>query len=207
MFEFIEKIVYINLNERTDRREAVEAELLRVFPAEKIERFAAIRTSMGGIGCGLSHIGVLERAKAAGWANVLVVEDDLAWNNEKLAEANAAYHKILETHPGEWDVILLSATFANCTPGGRVRSAQSAMCYLVNSTYYDTLLATLKEGVENLIRTSDWKTYANDQYWKRLQARDRWWLVLPMACYQRPDFSNIEGKAVDYRRYFFAEVK
>jgi hypothetical protein len=81
------------------------------------------------------------------------------------------------------------------------------MCYLINAAYYDTLIATLKESVENLIRNGDYKIYAIDQYWKRLQARDRWWMVLPMACYQRPDFSNIEGRDVDYRRCFFAKVR
>jgi glycosyl transferase family 25 len=207
MFEFVEKVVYINLNERTDRRAAVEAELLRVFPAERVERFEAIRTKRGGIGCGLSHIGVLERAKAAGWANVLVVEDDLTWVPEKLAEADARFQAILATHSEDWDVILLSGTYADCAPDGRVRASQSAMCYLVNAAYYDTLIATLREGVENLIRNGDYKIYAIDQYWKRLQARDRWWMVLPMACYQRPDFSNIEGRGVDYRRCFFAKVR
>lgn len=207
MFEFVEKVIYINLNERTDRRKAVEKELAWLFPDEKVERFAAVRTKMGGIGCGLSHIGVLERAKAAGWANVLVVEDDLQWIDENVAEAEEAIYKIVTDMSDGWDVILLSGTSAECSPEGRVHSCQSATCYLVNAAYYDTLIATLKEGVENLIRTGDWKTYANDQFWKRLQQRDRWWLSLPMACVQRPDFSDIEGCNVDYRDLFYARIR
>ena len=204
MFEFIEKVVYINLNERTDRRAAVEAELLKVFPAERVERFAAIRNAKGAIGCSLSHLAVLERAKAAGWANVLVVEDDLVWSDD--LERSAA-HVEGTAWGGDWDVVLLGGTFVDCTAEGRVREAQSGVCYLVRQEYFDTLIANLREGVEGLIRGGDYKVFALDQFWKRLQPVNRWWVALPMACFQRPDFSDIEGQHVDYRRYFFAKVK
>jgi glycosyl transferase family 25 len=205
MFEFIEKVVYINLNERTDRKAAVEEELLRVFPAEKVERFAAIRHRQGAIGCSLSHIAVLERAKAAGWGNVLVVEDDMVWNAGEL-ERSAAHAERTVRH-GEWDVLLLGGTYVDCTPEGRIRSGQSGVCYLVCQAYYDTLIANLRESVEGLLRGGDYRVYALDQFWKRLQPRDRWWVALPMACYQRPDFSDIEGRVVDYRQYFFAKTR
>lgn len=204
MFEFIEKVVYINLNERTDRRAAVEAELLRVFPSERIERFAAIRNAKGAVGCSLSHIAVLERAKAAGWANVLVVEDDMVWTTDLDRSAAHVARTVLD---GNWDVLLLGGTFVDCTLEGRVNVAQSGVCYLVQQEYYDTLIANLREGVEGLIRGGDYAVFALDQFWKRLQPRDRWWVALPMACYQRPDFSDIEGRMVDYRQYFFAKVK
>jgi hypothetical protein len=42
VFPFIERVVYINLNERTDRRAHIERELATVFPPEKVIRFAAI---------------------------------------------------------------------------------------------------------------------------------------------------------------------
>jgi glycosyl transferase family 25 len=205
MFEFIEKVVYINLNERTDRRAEVEAELLRVFPAERVERFAAIRHSQGAIGCSLSHLAVLERAKVAGWRNVLVVEDDLVWNTAELERSAAHAETIVQG--GDWDVLLLGGTYISCTAEGRMRSGQSGVCYLVQREYYDVLIANLRESAEGLMRGGDYRVYALDQFWKRLQPRDRWWAALPMACYQRPSFSDIEGQVVDYRRYFFAEIK
>ena len=205
MFEFIEKVVYINLNERVDRRTAVEAELLKVFPAEKVERFAAIRNKMGAIGCSLSHIAVLERAKAEGWANVLVVEDDMVWNTESLSESAAHIARTVTREA--WDLIMFGACYVDCTPEGRIRSAQTSTCYLIRQEYYDTLIANLRESVSGLIRGGDYKVFALDQFWKRLQPRDRWWVALPMACYQCPGFSDIEGCVVDYRRYFFAKVR
>ena len=205
MFEFVERVVYINLNERVDRRTAVEAELLRVFPSEKVERFAAIRNKMGAIGCSLSHIAVLERARAEGWANVLVVEDDMVWNLESLSESAAHAARIVNA--GDWDLIMFGACYVDCTPEGRLRSGQTSTCYLIRQEYYDTLIANLRESVAGLIRGGDYKVFALDQFWKRLQPTDRWWVVLPMACYQRPGFSDIEGRIVDYRRYFFTEIR
>jgi glycosyl transferase family 25 len=43
MFETVEKVVYINLAHRTDRRAQIEEELRKVFPDEKIVRFEAVR--------------------------------------------------------------------------------------------------------------------------------------------------------------------
>jgi GR25 family glycosyltransferase involved in LPS biosynthesis len=81
MFEFIEQVVYINLDHRVDRRIEIEKELSQYFPIEKITRFSAIRHDHGGIGCTKSHIAVLEMAKEKGWKNYLVVEDDAIFSN------------------------------------------------------------------------------------------------------------------------------
>ena len=80
MFEFIEKVVYINLEHRKDRKEETEAELLKYFPAEKVVRFDAINQKPGSFGCCKSHIAVLEMAKENKWKNVLIVEDDASWD-------------------------------------------------------------------------------------------------------------------------------
>lgn len=205
MFEFVEKVVYINLDERMDRRTEVESELLRVFPANRIERFSAIRRSPGAIGCTLSHKAVIERAKAEGWKNVLVVEDDMNWNYPALAESAAHIRHIISRNT--WDVVLFSGCYVQCSWDGRVQSAQTSTCYLIRQEYYDTLISNLQESVAGLMRGGNYAEFALDQYWKRLQPRDRWWVALPMACYQRPGFSDIEGCVVDYRHYFFADIK
>jgi glycosyl transferase family 25 len=205
MFEFVEKVVYINLNERIDRRAEVESELLRIFPANIVERFPAIRHTQGAIGCTLSHIAVLERAKSEGWKNVLVVEDDMVWNSPDLLESAVQVQRIVDSN--NWDVILFSGCYVECSSEGRVHTAQTSTCYLIRQEYYDTLLSNLRESVARLMSGGNYAVFALDQYWKCLQPRDRWWIALPMACYQRPGFSDIEGRVVDYRQYFFAKVK
>jgi len=79
MFEEIEKVVYINLEERTDRRAEIQKQL-SIFHHEKIVRFNAIKHRNGAIGCSMSHIAALELAIQNNWKNVLIVEDDMIWN-------------------------------------------------------------------------------------------------------------------------------
>jgi GR25 family glycosyltransferase involved in LPS biosynthesis len=58
----IDKIFYINLEKRKDRREEIEKEL-NTFGLY-YERFEAIETpGFGILGCGLSHLSVLKIAK------------------------------------------------------------------------------------------------------------------------------------------------
>jgi hypothetical protein len=56
--------------------------------------------------------------------------------------------------------------------------------------YFETLLANFKEGLNKL--------KAIDQYWKLLQRRDRWYLIVPISMIQRSDFSDVSNRRVDY---------
>ena len=57
-------VYYINLKYRPDRKEQIEKELNNF--NIKYERFDAIKHDIGIIGCGLSHLAVLEKAKELG---------------------------------------------------------------------------------------------------------------------------------------------
>jgi glycosyl transferase, family 25 len=198
MFESVEKVVYINLDERKDRRAEIQRELLQAFPATKIQRFPAIRHEKGAIGCTKSHIAVLEMAKAASWANVLIVEDDLAWQNY---DAGAQRFDAMLQSP--YDVIVLGGSYVRCNPEtGRLQSCQTTTGYIVAAHYYDTLLANFKEGLCKFEAGGLYSACALDQYWKRLQPKDNWFIVQPLFCMQRPGFSDIEKRTVDYTRFF-----
>ena len=80
MLEYIEKVVYINLEHRTDRKELIEKEL-SIFHSEKVIRFNAIKEDNGHIGSSKSHIEVLKLSIKNDWKNVLIVEDDASWHN------------------------------------------------------------------------------------------------------------------------------
>jgi glycosyl transferase family 25 len=198
MFDFIERVVYINLAHRTDRRSQIEAELACF--GDRVERFDAIRHTHGGLGCSKSHLAVLERAKAQGWRNVLIVEDDFTWvalGCEKSAP------RFTEIAAGAYDVILIAAAYAKHDPVTlRVQAAQTTTCYLVAEHYYDTLIANYKESIEQLEKTMNYGTYALDQWWKRLQPSGLWFIMRPTMGVQRPSYSDIEHKVVDYRLAF-----
>ena len=66
--------------------------------------------------------------------------------------------------------------------------------------YYDTLIENMKEGVKKLLNEIENKQqYALDIYWKQLQVRDNWFMIVPPTVIQYEDYSDIEGRHVNYR--------
>lgn len=198
MFEYIEKVVYINLEHRADRREQIESELFKYFPSEKVIRFNAIKDQRGSIGCTKSHIAVLEMAIQQNWNNVLVVEDDAIWSNFDTG------YTLLETLiKTPYDVITLGTAHASYEKNTyKLLCGQTTTAYLIQKSYYPILLDNFTIGLSNLLKTKDWNTYALDQYWKQLQPRDNWFCVVPSLLVQAPSYSDIEKRNVNYVRAF-----
>jgi glycosyl transferase, family 25 len=195
MWEFVEKVVYINLAKRKDRREHMEK--ITLMFADKVSRFEAIEnTTSGYLGCTQSHIEVLKLALKNNWKNVLILEDDIEFHN-----ILDGYRTLQQLVTNDYDVIMLGGTCVHSI-GNKVLSAQCASSYFVNSHYYATLIANLEEGYELLKQTNDPTRFANDQYWKHLQRRDNWLILQPCLLYQKPDYSNNENRYVDYRSAF-----
>lgn len=196
MFEFIEKVVYINLEHRTDRREQIEKEL-SIIPSEKVLRFNAIKHNNGGIGCVQSHIAVLEMAISEGWSNYLVVEDDATWVN-----FDKSYPILEKLARDPYDVIVLGSVFPKVDERFKLTSCQTTTAFIVHRDYYQTLLQNFKESCNLLIETGNWSTYALDQYWKRIQPSGNWYGIVPSMMIQRPSFSDIDQCFRDNRQYF-----
>lgn len=196
MFEFIDKVVYINLEHRTDRREQIEAELLK-FPSEKVVRFNAIKHERGAVGCTQSHIAVLEMAIEEGWSNYLVVEDDAMWVN--FDKGYLLLEKLAKNH---YDVIVLGSVNPKIDNKFKLTSCQTTTAFIVHHDYYETLLTNFKEGLEGFLQTGNYPKYAVDQYWKRLQPDGNWYGISPSLMIQRPSFSDIDQCFRDNRQYF-----
>ena len=195
MFEFVDKIVYINLEHRTDRKAQIEGVLKDV--SDKVIRFNAIKESHGGIGCTKSHIAVLEMAIREGWKNYLVVEDDAIWSNFE-----AGYQQLEQFIRDPYDVIVLGSVFARVNQQHRIFSCQTTTAYIVNSFYYEDLLRNFKEGLDGFIQTGNYSLYAIDQYWKRIQPTGVWYAVIPSLLIQRAGYSDIEKSVIDNGKYF-----
>jgi len=189
----IEKVVYINLEERIDRRDDTIRELTKIFSDEKILRFEAIKHNNGAIGCTMSHISVIEMAIREKWGNILILEDDIGWNTNF-----SLLGKLMNI---SYDVILLSGYYVNYNKSTcRIISSQTTGAYIVNSSYYQTLLNNYKEGLEKLLTTNNVRLYAIDQYWKHIQSKDNWYIIQPNLCFQKPSYSNIEKRHVNYNQ-------
>jgi len=138
-----------------------------------------------------------------GWNNVLILEDDVIWNN--FDEGYGKLENIIKT---DYDVIMLGGVLGdggNYNPEtSRVINVQTAGSYIVHSKFYNTLLDNYIEGGNKLEATREHWIYANDQYWKRLQTSYNFYMVVPNLMYQAPCFSNCgDGSvAVDYTNLF-----
>jgi glycosyl transferase family 25 len=197
MWEFVDKVVYINLEKRKDRN-AHMIEMTKTF-GDKVMRFNAIEDNPGYLGCSQSHIAVLEMAIQNNWRNVLILEDDCQWNRFKIN-----YQKLeFLAKSYLYDVILLGGSTVFKHPNDRLISAQTTTAYLVNNHYYKPLLENYREGFQLLKSTNQHALYALDQYWKNLQSKDVWYVISdPCMVYQIPDYSDIENHFVDYRSAF-----
>ena len=194
---FIDKVVYINLEHRTDRKYAIEKELALI-PKEKIVRFPGIYNAQhGGIGCTKSHIEVLKMAIRNNWKNYIVIEDDATWNN---CNGSVQLKNLLQN---SYDVILLGHINARYNAETfKLDYATTTTSYLVSNHYYKKLLNNFQEGLNHFIQTNIYKNFAIDQYWLSLMKEDNWYCVAPSMFIQRPDFSDIIKKEVNYTIHF-----
>ena len=173
----------------------MEQRVLSVFNPSKVQRFSAVNHERGNIGCTRSHIEVLKMAIREGWNNVLILEDDAEWN-----QYEQGYAKLQELISKPYDVILLSPSAAQWDPSTmRLIESETSCGYIVSSRYYVTLLKHYEEGLALLESTGNKNLYVMDEYWKPIQKRDLWYTIIPAMIYQRPGYSDIFYRDVDYR--------
>jgi hypothetical protein len=197
-FEDIQNVLYINLDERTDRREQAEQEFKRV--GLRAQRIQAVKTKPGQLGCALSHIKCIEIAKEKGWDHVMVCEDDILFAKD--AElVRQRINTFLSRH-NDWDIIALGVNFIEGVylddSAAQIKSAYCTTCYIVRKEYYDILLNNFNVSAERLQN----KTMNSelDVIWHSLQRRDRWMTILPYLVIQRDGVSDIAGKG-EYLNY------
>jgi glycosyl transferase family 25 len=191
----VDRVFYINLDKRTDRRSEIEGELNSV--GLQYERFSAIQhKTIGGVGCGRSHIGVLKLAKERGYKRIMVLEDDFTFTSDP----HAGLSKLNDV---SFDVCLLSYNLFYGTESAeypflmRVHEAQTASGYIINSHYYDTLIAVFEDAIPKFEQTNHHWLYAIDVAWKVLQCRDIWYCFNPRVGRQRPSYSDCSNSYSD----------
>jgi glycosyl transferase family 25 len=200
----IEKIIYINLEERTDRKDLLLKELSNIQNIDdKLIRFNAIKdTNNGAIGCTKSHIKCLEMAIQYNWKNVLILEDDAMWNNYE-----NGINILTNLMNKSYDVILLGGTYFSLNEETfKLNKAHTTTAYVVSNHYYETLLNNFIEGLQNLEQTNISNMYCIDVYWHKLQAKDNWYIVNPALMIQRESYSDIEKQNVNYNVLFNMNV-
>ena len=198
--EFLQNCLFINLDHRTDRLMNVHTEMEKM--GINGERFKAIKTKDGAVGCSMSHIKCLEIAKERNWEHVFICEDDILFTNKELfVDSITKFNDNIK----DWDVLLVSGN--NAPPYKevseyciKIQNCRAATGYVVKKHYYDKLLANFREGLHGLIKEPENKQqYAIDMYWNRIQRFDKWFLIIPLSVVQKEGYSDIENRNVDYK--------
>lgn len=194
----IDKVFYINLDRRKDRRSHTES-LLESYgiPAE---RFVAIPHSHGLYGCGLSHLAVLKLAKERGYKNVLILEDDILINKTK-DEFHTILSNLFEFGP-RFDVAMLDVNLQQSEPVEhhdwliRVKYAHCAGAYIVQGHYYQKLIDLYEWALPKLLETGAHWLYANDSAWGGLQSSDMWVTFSDKLCRQMNGYSDTKNMEI-----------
>lgn len=198
--ELLKNTLYINLEHRVDRLVNIITQLKSLNVTGT--RFNAIKMNKGHIGCTISHIKCLELAKKNEWDYVFICEDDIVFNDPKLLLNNLEqFNKNADI---KWDVLIIGGN--NVPPFDQVNNycvkvynCQTTTGYIVKKHYYDTLITNFKEGLEKLLRDSENKReFAIDIYWKQLQKKDNWYLLIPLTVTQLESYSDIEHRVIKY---------
>lgn len=199
----IKNILYINLDNRPDRRLHVEKQLESV--GMNGTRFSAIKMENGRVGCSMSHLKCLQTAKANNWDHVFICEDDITFTKPELFKQQL--NKFLTTENSavnNWDVCIVGGN--NLPPFQqiddyciRVSHCQTTTGYIVKGHYFDKLIDNYREGISRLIREPEKHVmFAIDKHWLQLQKQDRWFLITPATVIQLEDYSDIEKRVVNY---------
>ena len=192
-----DKTYLINLASREDRLQRAKKRLgdLDI----KYERFEAIdgktiehhpHLKPGEVGCYISHLNILKDAKQNNYQSILILEDDVVFENNMLEKFYSGYKHI----PDDWEMIYLGANHNQ--PPTRINE------YVVECNHAFTTSAIIIRGsvLERLLAESRNMTkqidvvYADLQATKKLKA----YAFHPWLMYQEDGYSDIQGRDMSY---------
>lgn len=199
----LDKIYYLNLDHRTDRREHFEMQVIPYFqgtPLEsRIERFPAVKHSNGALGCSISHLEMVKKAKAEGYRYVMILEDDFEFLVSK--EVFLEHLSKLFTEPQlDFKVVMLAYNALHTEPYNefldKTTNSQTTAGYILNGAYYDELIKQWEYGVTMFKTTGEHWHYTCDQSWKGLQ-KEKWFIFKTRIGKQMPGYSDCGNQICD----------
>lgn len=202
MSKNINKIFYINLDKRNDRKEEIELELKNYGLFNLSERIQAIETPGQGIlGCTMSHLNAIKLAKERRYTNVLILEDDFQFTISKQEFENQLQTFFENKIP--YDVCMISYNIQQSQPTEytfltKVIEAQTASGYIIHHSFYDKMIELYEWAIPLLDQTKQHWHYANDQSWKRLQPEANWYCFTCRCGRQRPGYSDNSEQFQDH---------
>lgn len=196
----LNNVFYINLDHREDRKKNIENELNELM--WNYQRFNAVKLKDGRIGCSMSHLSLLKKAKQEKLDYIVIIEDDAHFLNKIFINNTISY---INENNINFDVLLLAGNIRerpiaiNEQNVCKIKKCCTTTAYVVKSHYYDKLIQNIQEGIQKLLKKpKEHYFYAIDVYWQHLQNKDNWKMIFPRTVTQRADYSDIEKCNINY---------
>lgn len=201
-FNMFDKILIIHLKHRTDRRAEIEAELNRfVLEKDKVVFIDAVyKQEDGALGCIMSHEKCIQYALEHHLTSVLILEDDFFFENISLLNSSLTRFLMSDI---SWDVLLFG--FSEYGPPVSVKTdvpdlyqnvwSQSTGAYAIHRSFYQTQLDNIRRNIHS--EAGAYGPY--DFYWNENRSKQKWLIIKNTLGYQRPSYSDIENRFVDYK--------
>jgi GR25 family glycosyltransferase involved in LPS biosynthesis len=204
----IDIVYYINLDKRPDRNTQICDELKKsnINPA-KINRICAHDVpECGSYGCTLSHIEAVTKFLETDNSvqTCIILEDDFQFVQDQ-HQITSSINMFLTDFKDKWDVLFLSLNliYAEKTEypyAVRVLRSYCLSGYIINKRFAPQLLTNFKESAELLKKEGHYvPTLCVDNYMGRLQKTTNWFAITPRVGLQRPSYSDIEKRYVNYQ--------
>lgn len=202
----IDKIYCISLKERKDRREFLKTQFSKL---DHEVTFHIVERNKDPIrGCLESHIECIQEAKELGFTNILMLEDDILINEKVIEDIDNIYI------PENFDMFYLGYHVNDGIKYGnnilKLLSAQTTHAYIMNSRIYDYVLDNIQKewntisewGIRNKYESrTNFNVRAIDLFYAKWihHQRGNSYGIYPILIHQKPDFSDIERRNIDYR--------
>jgi glycosyl transferase family 25 len=203
--------VCISLDTQTEARKQVITECAKLGFRPKFH--TPKRNTDPVQGCLESHIYCIEYAKRNNLENILILEDDVIFEEDSL--------KLFEktVFPTEYNTVYLgyhglSGYRVNSEKYIKLTSSLTTHAYIVHSSMFDYILNNINEDWYSISEMTDLTPAEAPFFESRLHAIDvfyaKWichrldnsFALYPMIAYQRPGYSEIENQTVDYTDLF-----
>ena len=206
--DYIDAILYINLEHRHDRNDHCLNEIRKIDPLlTKTYRIDAVyNKSNGALGCTLSHIKAIQLfLDNPTWNNCIIFEDDFTFTSSDIVHINNSLLYLFDNSP-DFDVLLLGLGCTNLKTVStknsninKVESSQTCSGYLLTKKYANVLLSNFITSSNNM-KEFGWKSeLCADQYWKQLMPVANWYVLKNRIGYQYGNYSDIENTFTDYK--------
>jgi hypothetical protein len=198
----IDGVVYINLENREDRKKIIKEEMDKMgIPENKIHKVSGVFIPKNGHkGCVQSHILALQMAKMNNWDTTLILEDDAELNVSEEEFKNKLSNILDFLKDKEWDVIMIGKANTvekeNHNDIIKLKSGTTSTGYIIKKHYYNKLLDLFIDcnnhmTIDKWGESGDWEPNALDQRWEKLQKEDNWYGFKKDLLKQRNIWSTI----------------